>query len=162
MKRKTINTFKIYACCISLLLFNFWTPCWAQNPDIQGREEARGPRHREGREDDILKELNLTTEQQTKLSAYQKQSQAEKKEVFSGLKNAMTGLMQELEKPDSNPKEIERLSKEVKKYQGKLHDLHVSSITNIKKVLTPEQYKNFHEKAKERHKHHDEQKPRFD
>lgn len=162
MKRKFKRISKIFACCLSLLLLNFGAPCWAQDPDIQDRKESRGTRHKEGGKNDILKELDLSNEQQKELSAYHKQGQDENKEVFSGLKKARAELMQELENPDSNAKEIERLSNEIKKFQGKMLDFHIRSIANIKKVLTPEQYKNFQEKAKEKRKQNNKRKLHFE
>ena len=133
------------------LLLSWGIASFAEPGDNKKPENNGGQPWGHPKKNDVMQELNLTKEQQDKLAEYRKLSQEERKTTLSSLKDARSKLMTELDKSKSDPKEIERLSTEVKKFQNRLTDLHIKSIFQMKEVLTPDQFKKLREKAQEKH-----------
>ena len=109
-----------------------------------------GEKNPQGRHQDLMQQLNLTQEQQTRLSAYRQENRAKKQKTMEKMREARTHLREEISKPASDPKKIETLKGEVKALQGQMLDEQVESILKTKEILTPEQFRELEKKAKER------------
>ena len=139
---------------VTLVLFLGVSCSFAQEPKGNETNKKEGWEH--SKKNDMFRELNLTKEQEAKLGEFRKANEVQRSTIINALKDDREGLRNELNKGDSNPKEIERLSSEIKRLQGEMLDLHIKSVLNMKQVLTPEQFKQFQEKAKEKQKMHRE------
>jgi Spy/CpxP family protein refolding chaperone len=111
------------------------------------------------RREKLVKELGLTDEQKEKMDRFREEKKEEKKELHQALRGKQKELREELQLYDSNMGKVKSLASEIKRLQGKLIDLRVESIENVKSVLTEEQYKKFIAKTKKfrnkmKNKHH--------
>lgn len=137
--RNRLSAAAVIVVCFGMYLAT--SVCFAESePGRKGKGEVR-----------FLKGLNLTEEQEAKLAEFRKKEMPERKEAMEAMQSSRKKLMEELGKSKSDTKEIERLSAEVKRLQGQMLDSYIKSISNMKEVLTPEQFQKFQEKTKEKH-----------
>lgn len=99
---------------------------------------------------EMQKELGLTKEQQEKLDANRK-AQKEQMQVLRKTKQEkMEALRQELQKEQMEEAKINQLNGEIKQLQSQLSDLRINSVMEVRKILTPEQFKKFNAKMEKR------------
>lgn len=100
----------------------------------------------------LIEKLDLSPEQQAQL----KENRQKYHEVSKGLRQKLREehavLRQELNKPESDEKIIDKTTAYISEIQAKMVKLRARKILEIKKVLTPEQFRKFNELAEEKHK----------
>ncbi len=101
------------------------------------------------KEEIIIEELGFTEEQQAMLNKHREACRTQAMQMKESLRTNRLNLRSELDKYDSNPDEIERISFEIKYQQAQLIDHRVASILKVKEILNPEQFEQFRSKIKE-------------
>lgn len=100
--------------------------------------------------DRIFKELDLTSEQQAKLTE-NRQAQYEKtKELFKAIKEREEKLREVFNDPKATRITVESVVKEIKSLQAELIDNRVNGILAVRTILTPEQFAKFNQMIKKR------------
>ncbi|HOW35533.1 MAG TPA: Spy/CpxP family protein refolding chaperone [Candidatus Omnitrophota bacterium] len=120
--------------------------------------EASMPRHdqnlqkgdRRGSKGGILKELNLTPEQQEKLEANRKAQREETAKLFAAMKEKQAKLKEELTNPAVTKEAVAPIVSEIKSLQEQLTDRRVDGILAVKEILTPEQFEKFQQLTEKR------------
>lgn len=102
----------------------------------------------EGHFKEISKELNLTPEQEEELKNHKALRREEMKELRKRIDEAKEELGKELEKQEFDMDRINQLNSELKAAQSEKQDYSLNSILDVRKILTPEQYKRFREFTK--------------
>jgi Spy/CpxP family protein refolding chaperone len=149
MKRisPSILTIAMLGVSLGLAQLSFAEEC--ANP--KGDHEIAG-KHHSAVKQELMKELNLTPEQEKQMAQQREQNKEKRKEIFTKMKEARAKLKEELNKPASNVNVIEKLKTQIKDAQGQMVDQEVEGILGLKKILTSEQFKTFSEKIQEKHK----------
>ncbi|MFH1360355.1 MAG: Spy/CpxP family protein refolding chaperone [Candidatus Omnitrophota bacterium] len=88
----------------------------------------------------IAEELVLTDEQQKALKEHRESFREETKALRDSLRTKQEALHAQLEKYDADQTVVNNLANEVKALQSQLVDQRVSSISEVKNILTPEQF----------------------
>jgi len=100
----------------------------------------------------LIEKLNLSPEQQAQLKENRQKYHELSKGLREELREEHTALRQELNKPESDEKAVNKLTAYISEIQAKMVKLRTRKILEIKKILTPEQFQKFNELAEERHK----------
>jgi len=111
---------------------------------------------KEGKMDKIMQELGLTDEQKEKLKEMKDAQRESGKEIRAQQREKREEMRKELEKTEPDLTKINKLIDEMAELDKQKTKNRVQGILDMKKVLTPEQYKalneKFHEKMKEKKK----------
>lgn len=118
-----------------LMILSF---CWQS----QAFEPAYGMKHGKSFRK-IMKELNLTEEQKTKMNAL-KEARKEQKAIRLELRE-LKEHFQEALKANTNEGDLTAMHKQIQALKQKRADLIFSHLLEIRKILTPEQRLKFHE-----------------
>ena len=110
-------------------------------------EEEAGQPNKDKR-DQVIRQLNLTPQQEVQIKQLQMLNRQKAKELFRRLKEKRRELADELDKARSNPIKIRTLITELKDIQGRLIEKRVEDVLKMKEILTPEQYQKFSETLK--------------
>jgi Spy/CpxP family protein refolding chaperone len=124
-----------------------WTAAASAQPPQKGRSQAR-----EARMEEIHRRLGLTPEQSQKLKDHRKSHKEEARRIHEQLREKRQALKEELEKPDYNPERIKQMHGEMKDLRNKKDDLRLNGILEVRKILTPDQFKKFHELTHDKRK----------
>jgi len=122
-------------------------------------EEETGQPNKDKRSQ-VIKQLNLTPQQEAQIKQLQMLNRQKAKELFLRLKEKRKELANELDKEHSNPIKIRALIAELKDIQGSLIEQRVDGVLKMKELLTPEQYQKFSETLKNMRKRNFELKGR--
>ena len=122
-------------------------------------EEEEGQPNK-GNRDQVIKQLNLTPQQEAQIKQLQVLNRQKAKELFRRLKEKRRELADELDKARSNPIKIRALIASLKDTQGRLIEQRVDGVLKMKEILTPEQYQKFSETLKSMRKRNFELKGR--
>ena len=101
-----------------------------------------------GNRDQVIKQLNLTPQQEAQIKQLQMLNRQKAKELFRRLKEKRRELADELDKARSNPIKIRALIATLKDLQGRMIEQRVEDVLKMKEILTPEQYQKFSETLK--------------
>lgn len=112
----------------------------------QGPKDADFEKHH----DKIMKQLNLTPEQEKQLKDYREQEKAEIKKEFGELKAKREELRSQLNNPQVSENTIRQTAGQLEAMQAKMMARRIDSILYMRKVLTPEQFTKFQELTKEK------------
>ena len=107
------------------------------------------PQSTEGRKGQILKELNLTPEQQKKLEENRTAQRQETMKLRTTIREKEEQLHTALKSPTVNQAAVQPLLNEIKALQGQLIDLRIKGIMAVKGILTPEQFAKFQQVMEE-------------
>ena len=117
---------------------------------------------KEKRTQKIYAQLNLTDEQKKQLEDNKQKNREQKKALFKQMKSSKETLVQEFMKPDLDMNKINAIHAQIKALQAQMADNRMGSILAVRKILTPEQFKKFHELTEKHGKmgrhHEDEEK----
>jgi len=113
-----------------------------------------------GNRDQVIKQLNLTPQQEAQIKQLQMLNRQKAKELFRRLKEKRRELADELDKARSNPIKIRALIAALKDIQGRLIEQRVDGVLKMKEILTPAQYQKFSETLKSMRKRNFELKGR--
>lgn len=109
----------------------------------EGREEARDQRYEE-----IIKELDLSSEQQAQISGQRAAEKAFSKEMREKMRLLRGELSKELDKPVTDEQAVRLLVSRMKELFGERLQRKMEGILTMKKILTPEQFKMLQDKTK--------------
>lgn len=96
----------------------------------------------------IYNDLGLTVEQRKLLEENKNKHREQTKALFTQLRQKMTLLRQELEKNELNMQEIHQTNNELKQLHAQMLDNRLELILEVRKILTPAQFKKFEDKMK--------------
>ncbi len=122
---------------------------WARWP---GDGEGPGPRgDGKGRMEEhmkrVEKQLNLSPEQQKKLEEHRAAHRDEAKKFFGEVKQKREEMRTELEKETIDEAKVKAINEELKALGARLADHRLAGILEVRRILTPEQFKKFQELA---------------
>ncbi len=101
----------------------------------------------------LYDELGLNNEQRKLLEANKDKHREQTKALFSQIHQNMDLLRQELEKNELDMQAIYKTNNELKELQAQMFDNRLERILEVRKILTPEQFKKFEEKMNKRMSH---------
>ena len=107
----------------------------------------------------IYAQLHLTDEQKKQLEDNKQKNREQKKVLFGQMKSARESLRQEFMKPDMDMSKVNAIHAQIKTLQAQMADDRLNSILAVRKILTPEQFKKFHElmeKHEKMERHHED------
>ena len=112
--------------------------------------------------EEIYAQLNLTDDQKKQLEDNKQKNREQKKVLFGRMKSSREALRQEFMKPDLDMNKVNAIQAQIKTLLAQMSDNRLNSVLTVRKILTPEQFKKFHESmakhAKtERHEDRDEE-----
>jgi Spy/CpxP family protein refolding chaperone len=106
----------------------------------------------------MAKALNLTEDQQKQLKDIKQKQRETMKSTFEAIKANRGAFNEEITKATPDMAKITDLQNQLKATQAQMADNQLSSMLQIKKIMTPEQFAGFMALKKERklmgHKHH--------
>jgi len=105
-------------------------------------------KYREEVMNDLIKELDLTPEQQEQIKRQQSEHRQKNEELRGRLLAKRLELKQELEKQTINKKRIDTIAAEIKILVGEQLEQRVEGVLSMKEILTPEQFKKFQQKVR--------------
>ncbi len=103
----------------------------------------------DAKKQEIYNDLGLTNEQRKLLEENKNKHKEQTKALFTQMRQKMTSLRQELEKSELNMQEIYQTNNELKQLQVQMLDNRLERILEVRKILTPEQFKKFEDKTNE-------------
>ena len=106
----------------------------------------------------IFKDLNLTGEQKKMLEENKNKHAEEMKALFNAMKETRTSMRRELQKEKLDMVKIGEINNEMKKLEAQMSDQRLAGILEVRKILSPEQFKKFIEKMGEGPEHFKEHK----
>lgn len=109
----------------------------------------------ESRRQEMYKDLNLSDAQKQELEASRNKTREEMKAIFAASKESRAALSRELQKEKLDMGRISQINGELKKLNAQMFDYRLRSILEVRKILTPEQFKTFTKKTEERIRHKD-------
>ena len=117
----------------------------------QETQENPGGQYR-GKVEELLKELNLTPEQEAQVKEYQEASRPIMKELYRSLRETQRALKEELDKPAPDQAKVQALSLGMQDIQSRLIAQRVERSLHMKKILSPGQYRVFSQTLEKIHK----------
>ena len=98
-------------------------------------------------------DLGLTDGQRKLLEENKNKHREQAKALFTRSHQLMDSLRQELEKSELNMEAINQTNGELKQLQAQMLDNRLERILEVRKILTPEQFKKFENTMNERAEH---------
>ena len=112
----------------------------------EGRKEHGGERMKE-----MMRKLDLTSEQSDQIKQQKLESRETKKKLREALETKHRELRDELGKPNTDTGKVQVLAAEIKALMGLEVDNRIAGILRTKEVLTPAQFAEFQSLIKEKH-----------
>ncbi len=122
----------------------------ASSYDNGSKEEKGHSGKVETRRQELYKDLNLTPAQKKLLEENKKARRETMKALFSQTQEKRTAIRQELQKDELNIGKITQVNNELKILDAQMLDHKLEGILEVRKILTPEQFKKFMTKMEER------------
>lgn len=126
----------------------FASSAFAQPQDDTAFEEKA--KRAEKRMEKLAEELNLTPEQQAAIKQNRSENFDQAGNLHKRLREVRKQLKDELDKADTDIAKVKGLTAQLKELEAQMIDSRVSRIVEMKKILTPEQYKQLQQKMQER------------
>ena len=126
-----------YSMAVALVLC-FTSLVMAQS---SGKEPDKGRPGRREKFGALFKELNLSQEQQQKITEQRSQEEVQARALRQKLESARSRLGQELDQPVPDKAKIYSFIAEMKELYGKRQEQRVERILSLRQILTPEQFK---------------------
>ena len=140
--------FKQIVVCAGVIAILFLSSAADAYP-FSGRAE-KGHRNRQGMRDNLVKELELTSEQQKQIRKQRVEQIEQRKALREKRRSKRLELKQELEKKDFDKGKVYALIAEIESLMGEQLEQRVEAILSMKRILTPEQFEKFQQKTKMR------------
>lgn len=99
----------------------------------------------------IMKELNLTQDQEKLLKETKEAHRAEMKKLFEATKEKRQALKDAMKKTGVTKKDVEPILADMKKLQAETLDRRTDGIFKVKSILTPEQFEKMQDMKKGKH-----------
>jgi len=126
---------------------------YAASPIPRAQQKEAFMKKMDAKRQEIYNNLGLTNEQRKLLEENKNKHREQTKALFAQLRQKMNSLRQELEKSELNIQEIYQTNNELKQLQAQMLDNRLERILEVRKILTPEQFKKFEDKMNERTEH---------
>ena len=107
----------------------------------------------EARHEQLYKDLNVTEGQKKLLEENKSKHREQMKAMFNDIKEKRALVRQELQKDQLNMEKIRQINGELKSLQAQMLDYRLERILEVRKILTPEQFKKFISKIESRPGH---------
>ena len=127
-------------------------------PAVQQKEEFT--KKTDARRQEIYDDLGLTGEQRKLLEENKNKHREQTKALFTQMREKMTFLRQELEKKELDMQTVYQTNNELKRLQAQMLDNRLERILEVRKILTPAQFKKFGDKMNERIGHFKDKRER--
>lgn len=130
---------------------------YASASDNDSKEKKAFAEKRDGKRQQFYKDLNLTQEQKKALEENKNKNREQMKTLFAGMKEKKALIREELQKDELNMEKINQVQNELKALQTQMIDHRLEGILEVRKILTPEQFKKFltkmeDQKGRDKHK----------
>jgi Spy/CpxP family protein refolding chaperone len=102
---------------------------------------------------DPFKGLDLTDEQKRMLKENKARNKDAMKTLYGSMKAQKDLMRQELQKPKIDMAKITQINGEIKKLHAEMLDHRLQGILEVRKILSPEQFKKFNDKTEKQWKH---------
>ena len=129
---------------LAALLLTASTVCAQQQAEVKEPTGKRGEK--------IFQELNLTKEQQDKMTANRKAQRQEMMKLREQIRQKQEQLQESLGSASVTPASVGPLVNDIKSLQSQLIDLRINGIFAVKAIMTPEQFAKFQQLTQERQK----------
>ena len=96
---------------------------------------------------EIYEQLNLSQEQKKSLAANREKNHAQIKGLKAQARSLKGQLRETLGQSEIDERKIEQLKQQLNKIQSQITDLRLEGIMEVRNILTPEQYKHFHQET---------------
>jgi Spy/CpxP family protein refolding chaperone len=116
---------------------------YAARPDSDPAQEKGFKDKRDAKIEELYKELNLTADQRTQLEENKAKNREQMKALFQAMGEKGDALREELQKETLNMEKITQLNNELKVLEGQMLDHRLGGILEVRKILSPEQFKQF-------------------
>jgi len=126
---------------------------YAASPIPLAQQKEAIMKKMDAKRQEIYNDLGLTDEQRKLLEENENKHREQTKALFTQLRQKMNSLRQELEKSELNMQAIYQTNNELKQLQAQMLDNRLERILEVRKILTPEQFKKFEDKMNERMGH---------
>lgn len=107
----------------------------------------------EAKRQELYKKLDLTDDQKKALEENKNQNREQTKALFQSIKDKKEQMRQELQSGQLNMDKINQLQNELKASQAQMLDSRLQGILEIRKILTPDQFKKFMAHMEEQKEH---------
>jgi len=111
--------------------------------------EGTAKREKGMMKEDLMKDLNLTTEQREQLKVHREANKEGMKAIREEMKAKQKELRDEVAKAQTDMGKIDAIKASMKDLEAKLIDHRVDSILSLKKILSPEQFAQMNAKMEE-------------
>lgn len=101
--------------------------------------------------DRMAKELNLTEAQKKQLDEHKAKHKTQMKDMMTQTMEKNEALRQELQKTDTDKAKVESLKSDLKGLHSKRIDSMTDSVSEMKQILTPEQFQKMNDNMQKRH-----------
>jgi Spy/CpxP family protein refolding chaperone len=132
-------------------------------PPEGGGPQGEGASNREKHFENIIKDLNLTPEQQQLLDKNRTQNREKERRLRDEIFEKKNLLREELSQPEFNMNEIKQIHNEIKALLAQVEDNRLDGILEVRNILTAEKFREFHQKMgkhmAERYRHHKMPRP---
>ncbi len=143
----------IAACLIIFVSALSVSVTYAQTDGKEVRSENSSGKKMETRRQEIYKDLNLNDEQKKLLEENRNKRKERTKDLTNEIKAKREALRQELQKDQLNMEAINKINDDLKTTQAQMMDYRLEGILEVRKILTPEQFKKFMNKTDQRADH---------
>lgn len=116
---------------------------YAQGPESGSAPSKEMMEKMNARRDQLYKELNLTDEQKKALEENKNRHREESKALFEQMRAKRDLMREELQKDKLDMGKINQLQNELKQSQSQMSDQRLQGILEVRKILTPDQFKKF-------------------
>ena len=117
------------------------------------KDEKGWTKEKDARQQELYKDLNLTDAQKKSLEENKAKHKDQMKALFTEMKEKRLLIQKELKKETLDMEKINQLNNDLKKLQAQMLDYRLERILEVRKILTPEQFKKFTAKIEERGGH---------
>ena len=143
-RKVKIVTILIVAVLVSLSVYIIYIT--SPIPAVQQKEAFM--KKMDAKRQETYNDLGLTDGQRKLLEENKNKHREQTKALFTQLHQKMTLLRQELEKNELNMQEIHQTNNELKQLHAQMLDNRLELILEVRKILTPAQFKKFEDKMK--------------
>ena len=145
MRKVKVVTLLIVAVLVSLSAYIIYITL--SIPVVQQKEAFI--KKMDAKRQEIYNDLGLTDGQRKLLEENKNKHREQTKALFTQLRQKMTLLRQELEKNELNMQEIHQTNNELKQLHAQMLDNRLERVLEVRKILTPGQFKKFEDKMNE-------------
>jgi len=119
----------------------------------QGPQNAPRDGKMQAKHDEFFKDLGLTDEQKKSLEDNRSKNRKAMQAMAQTMRDKMAQMHQELQKDNLDTGKVNQIQGELKTLQSQMMDQRLAGILEVRKILTPDQFKKFSQKMEDKRKH---------